>query len=196
MSEPPAALESPDGALLARLASTAVAARLTGCPLPVEAPDHPVLRAPGASFVTLECGARLRGCVGSLDPARPLWRDAMRNAVRAMSDPRMPAVTATDWPDLDVKVTVLGPLEPVPVADASALLAALRPGVHGLFLTEGTRRATFLPAVWHKLPEPTAFLAALLVKGGWPAGYWSPRLNACRYTAQEFRDTAPREPLP
>jgi AmmeMemoRadiSam system protein A len=196
MSEPSAALEPSDGVVLARLASTAVAARLTGRPLREGPPDSPLLRGNGASFVTLECGGRLRGCIGSLDPIRPLWRDAMRNAVRAMHDPRLPAVTATDWPGLDVRVTVLGPLEPVAVGDASALLALLRPGVHGLFLTEGTRRATFLPTVWGKLPDPAAFLAALLVKGGWPARYWSPGLNVCRYTAQEFRDPAPRRPLP
>jgi AmmeMemoRadiSam system protein A len=189
-------LGAADGALLARLASTAVAARLTGDPLPDEEPAQPALRVPGASFVTLERGGRLRGCIGSLDPARPLWMDAVRNAVRAMADPRLPAVTAEDWPRLDVRVTVLGPLEPVSAGDAAALLAELRPGVHGLFLTEGTRRATFLPIVWRKLPEPAAFLAALLAKGGWPAGYWSPRLNVCRYTAQEFRDPAPRAPLP
>ena len=65
----------------------------------------------------------------------------------------------------------------------------------GLFLSDGPRRATFLPTVWRKLPSPDAFLAALLAKGGWPAGYWSASLRASRYTAQEFRDPAPREPL-
>src|SRR5439155_2929388 len=112
---------------------------------------------------------------------RPLWRDAMRNAVRAMTDPRLPPLTGADWPDLDVKVTVLGVLEPVPVADAAALVAALRPGTDGLFLTDGPRRATFLPTVWRKLPSPDTFLAALLAKGGWPAGYWSASLRASRY---------------
>ena len=195
MTEPVAALDPADGVLLARLASTAVAARLTGRLLPDEPPDSSALCGFGASFVTLENTGRLRGCIGSLDPARPLWRDAMGNAVRAMSDPRLPAVTAADWPNLEVRGTVLGPLEPVPVGDAAALLDRLRPGVHGLFLTEGTRRATFLPTVWTKLPEPAAFLAALLAKGGWPAGYWSSGLSVCRYTTQEFHDPAPRGPL-
>jgi AmmeMemoRadiSam system protein A len=194
MSEP-VVLDPADGAILARLASTAVAARLTGRPLSAGPPDSAALRNDGASFVTLENAGRLRGCIGSLDPTRPLWRDAMRNAVRAMRDPRLPAVTVADWPHLDVQVTVLGPLERVPVGDLAALVDRLRPGVDGLFLTEGTRRATFLPTVWRKLPDRSAFVSALLAKGGWPSGYWSPDVQACRYTVQEFRDAAPRPPL-
>ncbi len=189
-------LDPADGAELARLAVAAVAARLAGGAAPDDPPPRPPLCEPGASFVTLEVRGRLRGCVGSLDAARPLWRDAVRNALRAMRDPRLPAVTGVDWPDLDVKVSVLTAPEPLPVADAPALVAALRPGVDGLLIIDGTRRATFLPGVWHKLPEPDRFLAALLAKGGWPAGYWSSTLRVRRYTTSEFRDPAPRPPLP
>ena len=183
------------GTLLAWLAAGAVGARLRGLAVPDAAPEPEPLREPGASFVTLECGGRLRGCVGSLDAVRPLWRDVVRNALRAMHDPRLPAVTPADWPELDVKVSVLTRPETVPVVGADDLLASLRPGVDGLLLTEGRRRASFLPAVWEKLPEPDRFLDALLVKGGWPAGYWSPGLRAQRYTTVEYRDPAPRTPL-
>jgi hypothetical protein len=46
--------------------------------------------------------------------------------------------------------------------------------------------------VWAKLPDPQHFLAALLNKGGWPAGQWPRGLTAQRYTAAEYRDPSPR----
>jgi hypothetical protein len=64
----------------------------------------------------------------------------------------------------------------------------------GLVLSDGARRATFLPAVWHKLGDPASFLAALLAKGGWSAADLE-TLTARRYTAVEFHDPAPRPPL-
>ncbi len=196
-----------DGALLARLAAAAVGVRLAGRrvesavdgqapapPLPINVLAFPALVEKAASFVTLErCGV-LRGCVGSLEAARPLYRDVLRNAIRAMTDPRLPPVCTEDWPDLDVKVSVLGRPEPMAVTSRAELVAALRPGVDGLILTDGRRRATFLPAVWDKLPDPKRFVAALLNKGGWPDDEeWPKGTSARRYVSVEFRDPAPRE---
>jgi hypothetical protein len=187
-----APLTAAEGAALAGLAVAAIAARLAGHRLAGSPPDAPALQAPGASFVTLENGGRLRGCIGTLEPARPLYRDVIRNAVRAMADPRLPPVTAADWPGLDVSISVLSPPETLPCPTREALLAALRPGTDGLILTHGRRRATFLPKVWKKLPSPDRFVAALLLKGGWPAGQWPPGLSASRYQVVEFRDRPPR----
>ena len=111
------------------------------------------------------------------------------------ADPRLPAVTGAEWPALDVTVSVLSRPERLPVGDAGALAAGLRPGVDGLLLSDGPRRAIFLPAVWAKLPEPDLFVAALLAKGGWPAGTWPPGLTAHRYAATHFTDRAPRPTL-
>lgn len=190
-----AAVTPAGGALLARLAAYVVGARLAGQVHTIAVPDEPALRADGASFVTLERQGALRGCVGTLEASRPLFEDVIRNAVRAMSDPRMPPITAVEWAALDVKVSVLSGMEPVGAGSLERLICALRPGVDGLLLTDGHRRATFLPAVWQKLREPPAFVAALLAKGGWPAGQWPVDLEARRYTSIEFRDPAPRPAL-
>lgn len=187
-----APLTAADGEALAGLAAAAVAAQLAGHPLAAMAPGSPALQERGATFVTLATGGTLRGCIGSLEPVRPLYRDATRNAVKAMADPRFPPVTAPDWPTLDLSVSVLSPPEPVPCPTREALLAALRPGIDGLTLATGARRATFLPQVWEKLSTPERFLTALLAKGGWPAEPWPPGLTANRYTAVEFHDRSPR----
>lgn len=189
------ALDDSEGAQLAVLAVAAVAARLGGCAIEERLPASATLRACGASFVTLEAGGALRGCIGTLEASRPLYLDVTRNALRAMADPRLPPVTAADWPALDVTVSVLSPPQPVIAPDLAALLAALRPGVDGLLVTDGVRQATFLPAVWEKVPEPDRFVAALLRKGGWPPEPWPARLNVRRYTAAEFCDRSPRMPL-
>ncbi|GGM56771.1 AmmeMemoRadiSam system protein A [Dactylosporangium sucinum] len=190
-----AALSLTDGRLLARLAADAVRARLSGVRLVARLPLDGALHASGASFVTLERDGVLRGCVGTLEPVRPLHHDVVRNAVRAMADPRLPPVTHDDWPLLDVKVSVLDRPTEIPAGDDTQVLAALDPGTHGLILDDGRRRATFLPSVWAKLPEPERFLTALLRKGGWPEGEWPAGVAAFRYGSSEFHDRSPRTPL-
>ena len=174
-----------EGAALTGLAAAAIAARLAGHPLAAAAPEAPALREPGAAFVTLTAAGCLRGCIGSLLPARPLYQDVIRNAVRAAADPRLPPVTAGDWPDLDLSVSVLSPVEELAGADPASLRERLRPGVDGLILAQGSRRATFLPTVWQRYPEAEQFVAALLAKGGWRD--WPPGLTASRYTTVEYR---------
>ncbi len=188
-------LSADEGRALAGLAVLAVAAKLRGEPPDGRPPALPRLRARGASFVTLEAGGRLRGCIGTLHPARPLYLDVARNARRAAEDPRLPPVTAEDWPDLDVSVSVLTEPRPMAAVDPAALAAALRPGIDGLILEDGRRRATFLPKVWHKLPEPADFVRALLDKGGWPGRGWPAGIRAARYTSEDFTDRGPRDPL-
>jgi AmmeMemoRadiSam system protein A len=181
-----------EGAVLVRLAVEAVAARLRGVdPAPEVASDR--LQVPGASFVTLERRGNLRGCIGTLDARRPLYLDVVRNALRAMADPRLPPVTVADWPELEVKVAVLTAPAPLAVTGLDGLVAVLQPGVDGLLFVEGPRRSTFLPAVWAKLPDPQRFVEALLAKGGWAA--WSDGITAFRYASVDFADRSPREPL-
>jgi len=178
-------------ARLLRLARQALDGGVRGAP--VVAPDPtalaPVLLAPGACFVTLTRDGTLRGCIGSLAPHRPLWRDAMANAIAAgLRDPRFAPVSAGELPGLALAISVLGPSEPLPAADRAELLAALRPGVDGLVLEDGARRATFLPKVWQQLPQPETFVAQLLRKAGLPADHWSDTLCCQRYAVIDFAE--------
>jgi AmmeMemoRadiSam system protein A len=184
-----------DGDALVRLATDAVRSQLTGARPDGRAPRLATLRRLGCSFVTLESAGRLRGCIGSLEPMRPLYRDVSRNAVRAMADPRMDPVAAHEWPTLAVSVSVLSMSEPVRVHGVAELLALVRPHVDGLTIAVGTSRATFLPAVWQKLPDPADFLAALLVKGGWDGDRLPAGAIVLRYTATVFHNGGPHPPL-
>jgi hypothetical protein len=83
-------------------------------------------------------------------------------------------------------ISLLGEKERLHFDDEAELLRQLRPGTDGLVISEGTRRATFLPRVWVALPEPERFLHHLKMKAGMPDGHWSNRIEAWRYTVEEF----------
>lgn len=188
MSSPEPRSHARAGASLRAVALDAIEQGLQqGSPLQPDPRDYPPeLRAPGASFVTVRVRGELRGCAGCLEPALPLVCDVARNAWRsAFDDPRFAPLTGAELPDLDIHVSVLSPLEPVAAASEDDLLRTLRPGVDGVVLEEGSRRATFLPAVWESLPEPRDFLDRLREKAGLPRDYWSPGLRFWRYTTIE-----------
>lgn len=187
-------LQATDQRQLLDIALGAIAARLTGLRTPSPATSaSPALGRPGASFVTLERGTRLLGCIGTLEPRRPLAADVAANAVAAaFHDPRLPALTDADFEVCSLEVSVLGPTEPLAVASIDELRATLVPGVDGLLVESARHRGTFLPSVWRSLPEPEEFLAQLWRKAGLRAGHWPDDLRAHRYRTHEFADPGPR----
>ncbi len=144
-----------------------------------------VLREPRATFVTLERGGALRGCIGTLEATRPLAEDVAASAYSAaFRDPRFPPLTADEVHDLDLHISILSPPEPIPFADEADLLANMRVGVDGLILEDGPYRGTFLPSVWESLPQVDRFWTHLKMKAGLPPNHWSPTLRVSRYTCQ------------
>ena len=136
---------------------------------------HAALAQPGATFVTLKRAGELRGCIG-IDPARaPARRGRARQRVAAaFGDPRFPPLAAFEFEKVEVEVSLLTADEPIDVVDEDDLLERLRPGLDGLILEFGQRRATFLPQVWDALPDPREFLTALKRKAGLPDGFLEP----------------------
>ena len=92
---------------------------------------------------------------------------------------------AAELAGLALHVALLSPLERLAVASEAELLAALRPGIDGLVLRVGARRATFLPAVWEDLPEPAAFLRQLKRKAELAEEAWPPGAEVWRYTVRD-----------
>ncbi len=153
-----------------------------------------VLYEPGASFVTLERGERLLGCIGALEARAPLAFDVAEHALQAaFADPRLPPITVDDYTVMSIKVSVLSALEPLAVASFDETLAGVRPGIDGIVLDAPRHRATFLPSVWPKLADPRQFLAALWDKAGLVPGAWPPGTRILRYTTDEFASHGPRE---
>ena len=151
---------------------------------PVEpAPAHDALGRPGATFVTLKQRGELRGCIGSLEPRRALAVDVRHNALAAaFEDPRFAPLAIHELDATAVEVSLLSPASPVEVSGEQELVARLEPGVDGIVLELGQRRATFLPQVWESLSDPRDFIGALKRKAGMPAHFWSPEIRVSRYT--------------
>jgi len=173
---------------LSAIACAAVVAAARGERYSLPSPPAGALAAPGASFVTLhrDDGA-LRGCIGSIEPRRPLAEDVAANArAAALDDGRFAPVGADELSRMLLEISLLSPLTPLVVDSRPALLAALRRGVDGLLIDDGVRRATFLPSVWQQLPEADRFLSQLERKAGLPVGGWPRGLRVFRYTTERF----------
>ncbi|BAU49519.1 AMMECR1 domain-containing protein [Sulfurifustis variabilis] len=184
-----ASLNPGERARLADLARTSIRKGLCGERLAVRPEEHgPGLCAVRASFVTIEVEERLRGCIGTLEAHRPLVVDVVENAYSAAyHDPRFPALTWPEFERLSLHISILSVPEPLAFESEEDLLRQLRPGVDGLILAEGHRHGTFLPAVWHALPDPREFLRHLKHKAGLPPEYWSASIRVARYTAESIR---------
>lgn len=143
----------------------------------VEQGIEPETRA--AVFVTLTELGVLRGCMGTLDPTQRVEEAVALTAISAAADdPRFPPVEAAELPTLRVDVSVLG--TPVDLDDLSDFV----PGLHGVIVERGGRRALLLPEVasdqhW----DGVAMFSHVCEKAGLPANAWRDR----RTTRSIFR---------
>ena len=59
----------------------------------------------------------------------------------------------------------------------------------GVILRDGFRRATFLPQVWEKIPDPADFLSNLCLKMGASANAWRIKpMEVLTYEVEEFHE--------
>jgi len=159
--------------------------------------DEPALAQAAATFVTLERGEALLGCIGTLQATEPLVVNVARNAWNAaFADPRLPSVTTDDYTVMRVKVSVLSPLSPVKARSWRDVHRVVRPGVDGVLVEAPGHRATLLPSVWEKLPDRGEFLDVLWHKAGLRPRDWLPHTKVRRYTTEELTREGPREPVP
>jgi AmmeMemoRadiSam system protein B/AmmeMemoRadiSam system protein A len=164
------------GKTLLSLARAAIEAALAGH-IP-KMPQEPWLQQAGATFVTLTKDGALRGCIGSLEAVRPLAQDVIENArAAAERDPRFPALSAHEWAQCRVEVSLLSAPKPIRFADEADLLGQIRAGADGLIIEAHGRRATYLPQVWEVITDKRQFLEELKRKAGIPA---DTRIAACR----------------
>lgn len=150
----------------------------------------PRLQACGCSFVTLTIKGNLRGCVGALEPYQPLVEDVREHAIAAaLQDYRFPVVCPEELSQIKLEISRLTLLTPLEYCSPEDLLAKLRSGIDGVVLQDGLCRATFLPQVWEKLPDPTCFLDGLCFKMGAAPDLWRKKhLDVLVYQVEEFNE--------
>jgi len=160
-------------------------------PPPLILSDFPEsLQMDGASFVTLFLEKRLRGCIGTLNAYQPLVVDVSEHAVAAaLEDYRFQPVVENEIPALVIEISRLTPPSDVAYTLPGELPALLRSGIDGVILSDGARRATFLPQVWQSLPTPEEFLNHLCQKMGAAPDLWRNKvLRVSVYQVEEFRE--------
>lgn len=148
--------------------------------------ENDVLSLPAATFVTLHKFEQLRGCIGSLQAVRSLAEDVAHNAFNAaFRDPRFNPVKQTEFTDLNIEISVLTKPEPMSGSHSFELfLEQLQQNRDGLILTEGYKRATFLPSVWEQVANKEEFVRHLMNKAG--ITQWSEQIQCERYYSISF----------
>lgn len=99
-------------------------------------------RMKAAVFVTLFERGELRGCMGALEPLRPLPK-AVADAclLAALEDPRFWPVRPDELPEVHLEISVLGPMVETSAPER------LRLGIDGVVVEGDGRRALLLPQV-------------------------------------------------
>ena len=184
-------LAEPEQRLLLRIAREAlVEAVRTGGLADIEKPDGAPEEKCGA-FVTLHKRGNLRGCVGYIESAKPLYQ-TVRECARAaaLHDMRFDPVEPEELPHLHLDISVLSPLEDIAPEKVEV-------GRHGLLISLGYQRGLLLPQVaveWKWNAEH--FLRETCRKAGLPENAWQTGARIQAFTAQIFAESAVASSLP
>ena len=177
------------GHILLSIARAAIAERLRAPHETDICTDFGWLYETAACFVTLHMNGALRGCIGSIEAHRPILEDLRANAVSAaFHDPRFPPLAESELEAVDIEVSLLTPLQPLPVSSEADAAAKLEPSRDGVVLKYGAHRGTFLPQVWEQLPEPEHFLMHLKQKAGLSSDFWHEDVELFRYTVEKYAE--------
>jgi AmmeMemoRadiSam system protein A len=162
----------------APIASTSAAGAATA-----DKPDTPYFLA--GAFVTLHLNGELRGCIGYPEDDLPLIDVVDRCAVSAaISDPRFPALALDEWNEVDIEISVLGPIERV------SQIAEVVVGRHGLIVELGHRRGLLLPQVASERNwSAVEFASQTSAKAGLPRDAWRTGASLYKFEAEVFGET-------
>ncbi len=134
-------------------------------------------------FVTLHKYGQLRGCIGYVEPIKPVYLATRDMAISAATeDPRFPPVTREELDDIDIEITVLSPLQRIDRPEQVEV------GRHGLVIRKGFYSGLLLPQVpieqgWDR----RQFLEHTCLKAGLPPDAWKdPNAQLYVFTGQVF----------
>ena len=176
--------------LLLELARSVLRGRFQGQAVPANLEErfsrHPRLLRKSGVFVTLRRRGELRGCIGSIVGVEPLCRGVAANALNAaFADPRFPPLAERELDGVEIEISVMTPLRPIPD------YRAIRLGTDGVVIRDGNAQAVFLPQVatetgW-ALDE---FLGQLCRKAGLERDAYrsSPAMKFFTFQAQVFSE--------
>jgi AmmeMemoRadiSam system protein A len=128
--------------LLLQIARKAVAAYLSGQPPQLPEVTAGVLTEPHSLFVSIHQENALRGCIGNLHPAGPLYRSTAECAIAAaVADSRFMPLMAAELASVEFEISVLSTMQRV------QNVQEIDVGRHGLVISKNGARGLLLPQV-------------------------------------------------
>jgi len=168
---------------LLRIARSTLESYIRSGKVPEAKPPTPRLSEKRGAFVSLHERGGLRGCIGYVEAVKPLYQAVREMAVAASTeDPRFPPVKVEELDKIDIEITVLSPLRPLPSPDSIIV------GKHGLVIRKGFHSGLLLPQVpveqgWDR----EQFLTHICLKAGLPPGSYEDKdAQLFTFTGQVF----------
>lgn len=153
---------------LRQIAQSTIEARLKGEKPPRVETLSGSLKEKRGAFVSLHSHGQLRGCIGHIQPNRPLHQIIEEMALAAaFEDPRFSPLTLKELQDLELEISVLTPLQRIKD------VKEIEVGKHGLYIKKGFCSGLLLPQVateynWDRV----TFLEESCRKASLPRNAW------------------------
>ncbi len=187
MDAPEQLLDEKEQRFILDVARTTVLEYVADGTIPTFSTDNPKLNEKRGAFVSLhEKGGALRGCIGYVEPVKPLLETVTEMAVAcATRDPRFYPVTPDEFLDLDLEISVLTP--PREIHDSGEINV----GEHGLMIRKAGFSGLLLPQVatecgWDRIQ----FLRETCRKAGLEPDAWKdPSAKLYIFSAQVFSES-------
>lgn len=127
-----------------------------------------ILKQNCGAFVTLNKHGNLRGCIGYIVAAKPLFETVKEVAKSsAFADRRFPAVVENEIDELEIEISVLSPFKEIDDINE------IKVGVHGIMIRRGVQSGLLLPQVAMEYNwDRDTFLTHTCHKAHLPGGAW------------------------
>lgn len=176
-------LTNNDKAYLLNQVINTIEAKLDGTKLPDDIPTAKILKEKRGAFVTLKINGQLRGCIGLIRAAKPLYEVVREMALAAaFDDSRFVSLTKPEFAGIEVEISVLTPL--AKVHD----IKEIEVGRDGLMIRLDFHSGLLLPQVasengWDRI----TFLEQTCLKAGLPKNSYKDKIaEIYRFSADVF----------
>ncbi len=152
---------------------------------------YPSLEENGAAFVTIktEPNEQLRGCIGSLQAYRPLYKDIISNAQSAaLRDARFTPLTLEELNHIKLEVSILSEPKTLEYNDIQDLESKVVPFQDGIVLKHDGKQATYLPQVWEQYPRFDDFFSNLCLKANLANDCLSEHPEILTYQVEKYQE--------